>query len=187
MTTAASIVNQALAQIGARDSITGTNPDFDGSPAGVAAGILYTPAINLLLRQEDYEFSRQQVPLISASISPNYPWSYAYLYPSDCVKIRSVVPVSWDKNNPQPIRLSVETAIISSVETKIILTDVPSAILCYTSSNVTENEFDSIFQETLVRYLASELAMALAGRPDFSEHKLMESGNLVQIGAGRDS
>jgi hypothetical protein len=39
----------------------------------------------------------------------------------------------------------------------------------------------------MVRYLASGLAMALGGRPDFSEKMLGVAGALSQGGAGKDS
>jgi hypothetical protein len=187
--TPASIVNQALAQIAAQATVTGNNPTFDGSAAGNAAGELYTSCVNLLLRQQDYEFSRVQASMVQAGIAPNYPWQYIYLYPPDCLKIRQVIPEPWNQNDPQPVRWSVETVVISSTKTTAILSNAPpaQAVLVYTSSIVTESQFDPVFQETLVRLLASELVMALGGRPDFSDKKLMESGNLVTIGSGFDS
>jgi hypothetical protein len=185
--TATSIVNQALQQIAAQASVTGVNPTFDGSAAGNAAGILYTPTVNLLLRQTDYEFSRNDVALALSGVTAPYPWTYGYLYPADCLKIRMVKPASWNQNDPQPVRWTELEQSVSGTITRVIGCSVANAVLTYTTSNVSESEWDSIFQETFVRTLASELAMALGGRPDFSEKMLGIAGGLVGIGSGKDS
>lgn len=185
--TPASVANQALAQIAAQYTLSGTLPDFDGSAAALAAGLLYQPTVALLLRQSDYEFSRADVALTVTGIAAPYPWTNAYLYPSDCLRIRQVRPTTWDQNDPHPTRWTEMEQTIADVQTRIIACDVAGAVLTYTTSNVTEAEWDSIFQETAVRLLASELAMALGGRPDFSEKMLGVSGGLVSIGAGKDS
>lgn len=184
--TAATIVNQALQLIAAQATVTGVNPTFDGSAAGNAAGILYQPAVDLLLRQTDYEFSRVDVALTLTAVVP-YPWPYAYLYPTDCLKIRQVKPATWDLNDPPPVRWTEMEANISGNPTRIIGCNIAGAVLTYTTYAVTEAEFDSIFQETLVRLLASELVMAIGGRPDFSGKLLEQSGGLVSQGPGRDS
>jgi hypothetical protein len=185
--TPASVVNQSLAQISAQYTLSGTLPDFDGSAAGLAAGILYAPAVVLLLRQQDYEFSRNDVALTVAGISAPYPWSDVYLYPSDCLKIRQVKPAVWNQNDPFPTRWTEMEQMISGVQTRVIACDVSGAVLTYTTSAVTESEWDSIFQEAFVRLLGSELAAALGGRFDLSEKMLGVSGGLVGIGAGKDS
>lgn len=184
--TSTSLVNQALQQIAAQATVTGINPAFDGSAAGNAAGILYTPAVQLLLRQADYEFSRTEIPLqlVSAIVQP---WTYVYAYPVDCLRIRSILPPTWDPNDPQPVLWSESDVAIGTVQTRVIGCNVLNASLTYSTSNVTEAEFDSVFQETLVRLLASELVMALGGRPDFSTKMLEQAGGLVGQGAGRDS
>lgn len=185
MTTPADIVNRALAQIAARYTVTGSLPTFDGSAAGLAAGILYTPAWKMLLREQDAEFSRLTVTLtVTTTI---YPWSNAYLYPSDCLKIRSVVPTVWDQNDPAAVRWSEQDAVIATVPTRIILTNIAAAKLVYTTSNVTEDMWDFSFQEAMVRLLGSELAMALAGRPDLSRVMLGQAGSVLQSGEAKDS
>ena len=185
--TAVSLVNRALQEIAARATVTGTNPTFDGSAAGKAAGILYTPAVEMLLREQDWEFSRITATLVTSGVPVLYPWTYSYLYPSDCMKIRSVVPVTWILNDPQPVRWSEQSWPVGGLNVRTILCNVPAAVLVYSTNNVTEVQFDPLFEEALVRFLASELAMALGGRPDYSRVKLEESGSLVQSGAGRDS
>lgn len=180
--TPASMVNRALQEIAAQATVTGVPPVFDNSAAGLAAGILYPGAITLLLRQQDYEFARRDVNL-TLQADHGYPWAYAYTYPADCLKVRQVAPATWDQNDPQAVRWEV----MELDGGKIIACNVPTAVLTYTTSGVTEAQFDSVFEETLVRYLASELVMSLGGRPDFSEKMLEHSGMLVGLGAGKDS
>jgi len=98
-----------------------------------------------------------------------------------------VKPTTWNLNDPQPVRWTVEELAIAGAPTRVIACNVAGAVLTYTTYNVTEAEFDAVFQETLVRLLASELAMSLGGRPDFSAKMLEQAGALVQQGPGRDS
>ena len=62
-------------------------------------------------------------------------------------------------------------------------------MMVYTTSypNVTEAQWDPLFAEAVVRTLASELSMAIAGRPDFSKVILGQAGQIVAGGAGKDS
>lgn len=186
MTTATDVCNRALAEAIAQYTLSGTNPAFDASAAAKACGLLYDPAWQMLLREQDTEFSRFTGTLVAGGIA-TYPWSNAYLYPSDCLKIRTVVPATWDPNDPQAIRWSEQNQIISTVPTRIILTNVPSAKLVYTTSNVTPDVWDFSFQEAVVRFLASQLALAVAGRPDLSRALLGQSGGILQSGEAKDS
>lgn len=215
MTTPADIVNQSLQQIAAQASVSGPNPTFDGTAAGNAAGILYTPCVNLLLRTQDFEFSRKTVGLsgsigvailtnvglallantgapilaggLSGYLTPQYPWQFAYLYPSDCIRIRSVLPATWDKNDPQAVRWSEVEMNVSGLPTRAIQTNVPSAVLTYTSNAITEDDWSPDFREVVVRTLASELVMALGGRPDLSAKMLQQAGGILQTAGAKDS
>ena len=47
--------------------------------------------------------------------------------------------------------------------------------------------WDSMFTEQMVRYLGSQLAIPVAGRPDFSEKMLDWSGKIGGAAMDRDS
>lgn len=113
MTAPADVVNRALAQIAGQYTVSGTLPTFNGTPAGIAAGLLYNPCWQMLLRDQDTEFSRVTAALVAGGVA-TYPWSNAYLYPSDCLKIRSVVPATWPANDPQPVRWSEQDQVVTS-------------------------------------------------------------------------
>ena len=186
MPTDTDICNRALAECVARYTLTGTLPNFDQSTAAKACALLYTPVWQMLLRDQDTEFSRQTANLATAGAA-TYPWSNAYAYPLDCLKIRSVVPATWNQNDPQAIRWSEQNQSISSTPTRIILTNVPAAVLVYTTSNLTPDVWDSTFQEAVVRFLASQLALTLSGRPDLAKGLLGQAGQIIQSGEARDS
>jgi hypothetical protein len=186
--TAADIVNRALQEIAAQATVTGTNPTFDGSAAGNAAGILYDGVVQTILRSQDWEFARREAVTLATdgNVAPP-PWAAEYVYPADCMRLLQVMPATLVPNDPQPVVWSVAEVTVSGQPAKAILTNQANARATYMSSAPTENQWDSIFTEAVVRMLASELAMALGGRPDFSEKMLQISGGLVQSGGGRDS
>lgn len=186
-TTPASITNQALQQIAGQTGVTGTPPLFDGTTAGLAAGILYTPTVNLLLRELDPEFARTVATLAVIAPTIPAPWTNAYRYPTDCQRIRQVWPATYNTLDPQPILWSEQDALLTGVHTRTIFTNFAAAQITYTTSNVTEDEWDPIYQEAVVRLLASELVIAIGGRPDLSKEKLGESGEIARSGMDRDS
>lgn len=186
MTTPTDIINRSLTEIAARQPLGGTYPTFNGDAAGVAAVQLYEPAVEFLLRQQDWEFARQVVNLTQSG-TPPLQWTFQYLYPTDCVRVRQVVPASWDINDPYAVRWDVGSAIIASVETRVLWTTEVNAQLVYTTDNVTEDEWDPMFAEQMVRYLGSMLVMPIGGRPDFAREFLNQAGGVGIAGRDRDS
>ena len=159
--------------------------NFGGSPQGTYAATLYQGALQLLLRQQDPEFARRVIALSLSGGSAPAQWTYEYVYPTDCVRIRQVFPATWDANDPQPVYW--EEGYNSSLAQVVIWSDTVSAQMTYTTNAVSEGEFDDGFTEVLVRYLASQFAMPVAGRPDFSRESLETSGRLATSTVARDS
>lgn len=177
MTTSVDVVNRALELIGSQTQITGLN---DGSPAGNAAGVLYAPAVNLLLRQLDPGFARRTAALVAAAGTTPPPWSYEYTYPADCLRLRQVRPApGYNVNDPQPVRAQV--AFDNGLSAKVIVCNQASAYAVYTSSAPVEAQWDAAFIEAVARRLANPLAMALAGRPDFARELLAESAQFAAL------
>jgi hypothetical protein len=173
-------VNSALEDIGSQAQITSLG---DGSSAALAASVIYTPTVQLLMRELDPDFAMFTAPLtLSAAVTPVPPWAYEFLYPADCVRLRQVrpAPADYAAFDPQPIRAQVAFDVISAVNTKVILTNQQNAQAVYTSSNAPEALWDAVFFDAFVRRLASPLAMALAGRPDFAEKILEQAAMMAQ-------
>ena len=180
MATILGVVNTALELIGNQKAITALN---DGSTAAQAATVIYAPVVQMLLRELDPDFARFTKALsLSAAGTPIPPWAHEYLYPTDCLRLRQVRPAvgSYDINDPQPIRSAVAFDVIAAANTKVILSNLASALAVYTSSTPVEAQWDAVFAEAVARRLANPLAMALAGRPDFASTVLAEAAAMAQ-------
>lgn len=180
------VVNSALEQIASQAQITSLT---DNSPAANAAQVVYGPTVNLLLRELDPDFARFTAALVaSGAATPVPPWAYEYLYPSDALRLRQVRPAvgSYDPSDPQPVRANVAFDLIATVPTKVILTNQVSALAVYTTSQVTEAQWDSVFTDAVIRRLANPLAMALSGRPDFAKEILQQSAQMAQTAEAVD-
>lgn len=187
MPTAADIVNRALELTATQVQVTGTNPAFDGTVAGNAAGVLYTPAVQMLLRQLDPDFARRIAALTvqpSATLLGVTSWTQEFAYPSDCLRLRQIKPLpgNYDPLDPQPIRAEVAFDPLSAGgPARVILCNLATADAVYTTANAIELLFDAAFQEAVARRLSNPLAMALAGRPDFARELLEESLQFAQM------
>lgn len=103
---AVTIVNSALAEIGAQASVSSINPS-DGSAEGNVASLLYQTKIDDLHRAAHWNFTRFQTPLTlikaakgtpenplgTTTLIPPAPWAYSYAYPSNCLKARYILPI----------------------------------------------------------------------------------------------
>lgn len=184
--TSNSVANSAIQLIGDNQpAVTGYAPTFDSSPAGKALAQLYAPCVATVARQHGWDFARNTVALVLSGNTAPMPWTYEYLYPTNGVEVWELMPATIDPNNPLPLNWNVANALVSAVQTKVIQTDTASAVAVYNNSP-SESTWDALFREAVVRLLASELAMALAGRPD-SAQSLLESGSAFEsIGEARD-
>lgn len=166
MVTSTDIVNQAIQLIGDdQPPVTGTAPTFDSSPAGQAAAKLYVACVATVTRQFAWDFARSVITLnLNGGGGGVYPWTYEFVYPASAVEVLQLMDTGeTDHNNPAPKDWSVGNQ--SSV--KVIWTNIgPTGIQAVILNTPNENLWDAIFRESVVRLLASELAIALEGRPD---------------------
>ncbi len=192
MVTSADIANRAGQLIGDNQPpIIGSGnyptPIFDTSPLGIAATVLYNGVVNTVGREFGWDFSRNTVVLaLSGNAAPS-PWSLEYLYPGNGIQIRQLMPATMpDPNNPTPVRWEVANDIVASVPKKVILTNLAAALAVF-SNEVDENLWDPGFTEAVVRLLSSELAMAIAGRPDTERNALENFQGFGSMAESRDS
>ena len=180
------VANEALQYIGDNmPPVTGVAPTFDNSPAGLALQKLYVPAVQTVGRQWGWDFARNIVSLTASGNTPPVGWAYEYLYPSNGIEVWQLIPATiTDANNPTPVTWSVGNTLVSAVQTKVIWSNLATAKAAY-NNNPNESTWDPIFREAVVRLLASELAMAISGKPDTSQ-ALLESGAAFEsLGEGR--
>lgn len=173
------VVNSALEHIASQVQITSLS---DGTPAAQAALVVYTPTVQILLRELDPDFARFTAALTASGLPPVPPWAFEYAYPPDMVRLRQVRPAmaDYDVNDPQPVRANVGVNIVSGFPIKVILTNQANALAVYTTSAIDETIWDSVFTDAVVRRLANPLAMALSGRPDFAKTILEQSAMMAQ-------
>lgn len=184
MPTALDIVNQAILYIGNNQNkpVTGSYPNFDTSTAGQAASVLYAPCVQTVMKQYGWDFGRTVAVLTASGNTAPFPWSQEYLYPSDGLEIRQLMPPSLtDPNNPAPIEWTIGNVLVTGVPTKVIWSNQATASVVY-SNFPPPSVWDVGFREAVARLLASEMAMAISGKPDVSE-KTMESAGAFESAA----
>ena len=189
-TTVVAVVNYALELIASQAQITGLT---DGSAAANAASVVYAPTVQLMLRELDPDFSRFTGPLSVAVTPSNLPWwTYEYTYPANCLRVRQIRPPASgagslaDPYNPVPVRANVGVDTIGSTLTKVILTNQQNALAVYTTSSVTESQWDTVFAEAVARRLGNPLGLALSGRPDLAKQLLEEATQIAMTGGAVD-
>lgn len=184
--TATDIVNQALMLMGGNQPpVTGNAPNFDTSDSGKAAAALYAPCVQTVSRQFGWDYSRRSVALTTSANAAPFPWSEEYIYPANGVEVWQLMPASLaDPNNPLPVRWSVGNTVVGGIQTKVIWSNLAAALAFY-NNNPTETTWDSLFREAVVRLLASEFAMALAGRPETSQNFLESGAAMESLGETR--
>jgi hypothetical protein len=156
---------------------------FDGSEAAQKFLDLYAQTRDELLRNDIYDwgFAERNLSLTllkSAPVGGYFPpntWNptvnpppgylFEYSYPVDCIKVRAVKPVplfniNWD---PQPSVFSVDNDNAFTPPQRVILCNVPNAILVYTGQVTDPSQWDVGFTSALAAKLERYVAAALVG------------------------
>lgn len=171
------VINLSLARIGSPVRIGSI---YDGSQAAKKSLDIYSQTRDELLRTGDYYFSQRNVALTLLKQSPQYgyippivwnntyppqPWFFEYAYPDDCLKIRSIrgrtiFPLNYD---PVPNSFSIENDQSYTPPQKVILCNVPDAIMTYTAQVTDPSTWESDYIEALAAGLGKRLAPVLLG------------------------
>ena len=171
MTTNIDLTNRALAQIGSRSQIASMT---DGSTEALYANLLYDGLRDFMLRQGDFDWSMQEIGahLADASEAPQnvIPWVYTYDYPASCIKVRQLIPETFNVFDPK----SLVWNILSNGTKRFIVTLDQISVILYTVAPP-EDLWDSLFTESFVRLLGSSLHFALQNRVEASKEKLQEA------------
>jgi hypothetical protein len=174
------VANQAIQLIGDNQpAVTGQAPTFDTSTAGLALAKLYGPCVQTVGRQFAWDMARQTIALTLSGNPAPFPWSFEYLYPPNGIEVWQLHPNDLgDVNNPLPINWNVANNVVGGQQQRVIWANLANAFATY-NNNPNENTWDSLFREAVVRLLASELAMALAGKPDAAQG-FIETGSAFE-------
>ena len=185
--TSNSVVNEALNAIGYDGpAVTGTAPSFDSSTPGQIAANVYAPSVAAVARSHGWAFTRTAASLTTTGNAAPFPWSYEYTYPANCVDLWQVTPASLtDPYNPIPVDWARGIALVSSVQTSVIWTNVQNAHAVY-NGNPLESTWDPLFHQAVVNYLAYRFAVANLGKPDLCQMYIEQFGQMAQVAATRD-
>jgi hypothetical protein len=189
----ADIVNRAIVLMGGFNSnvpLTGVPPIFDGTPLGLAAGAAYGGVVQTVGKACGWDFARNVAVLVLSGNSPPYGWFAEYLYPTNGIEVRQVLQsvaaqVASDPNNPAPQLWQTANNVVAGATRKVIWCNLVNA-LAVISGQPIESAWDAGFTEEVVRLLASDLAMAVAGRPETGQLEYERSNNAAQIFHGRE-
>lgn len=183
--TSTDVVNQAIFLIGDdQPPVTGVAPTFDTSTAGKAAAKLYYLCVRAVARQFGWDFARNNVGLVLTGNTPPMGYAYEYAYPQFAgivaVELYQLLPPFplTDPNNPAPIDWTVGNAVIAGTQSKVIWTNLQNAT-AIVNNNPSESLWDPLFQQAVVRLLASSMAMAIAGKPDVAA-AMLDSGSAFE-------
>ena len=180
------VANQAILLIGDNIApVQGNAPNFDSSAAGQLLATLYPACYQTVAKEFGWDFARNVFTLSTTGNTPPLGWAYEYTYPAAAVEIWQIQPATLaDANNPLPQNWMIGNVLVSSVQTKVIWANVASAEAVVNNAPI-EATWDVGFREAMVRLLASELAMALFGKPDTSESLLQSGGSFETIAESR--
>lgn len=174
MTTPADIVNRAIQLTGGFNNlgaVTGSPPTFDSTPYGQAAGILYTSVVQTVGRQFGWDFSRNVAALTLTGEAAPLGYAFEYLYPTNGIQVRQLVPEDFDDpNDPLPILWTVGNATGNSTAASgyISFSANPSngdtitlngAVFTFVTSGATPTNFQSNIGGNVAATLALLVAM----------------------------
>lgn len=186
------ICNMALGAIGSSNLIATLS---EQSAEAQACNLHYEQTLRELLRLHNWPFARANEALAvlfarrgtpenpdGATTEPEWPWSYAYSLPSDCLKPRYImtqdttgaatiggVPLTTgDAGAPQDVRTPTirfiqGTALVDGDRSRVILTNQYQARLVYTCLIEDPDVWDSGFVTALVGRLATKICIPLSG------------------------
>jgi hypothetical protein len=191
----ADVVNAALVHLGSMDRIGNL---YDGSLVSKKALDIYGQTRDALMINGDWEFLERNTNGILLKQAPsNYlmqwtpanppqPWLYEYSYPGDALKIRAVKPtvVFVPNFDPQPWTYSIDNDNSFSPPQRVILTNVPNAIIVYTGRVTDPTTWNADFTEEFILELAKKLAPGLKGL-DIEKILIPEAGQAQQSAASR--
>jgi hypothetical protein len=173
----ADVVNVALRRIGYKLRVGSL---FEGSFAAKQALDIYAQTRDEILRRDDWQFAERNValtllkqapaggyipPTTWTTAYPPLPWFFEYAYPSDCLKVRTVksVPLFLPNFDPQPRVWGLENDNSLVPPAKVILCNVPDAILVYTGQVTDPANWEPDFVEAVCAALGRRLAPVLVG------------------------
>jgi hypothetical protein len=149
------LCNLALDRIGFPEYIGNID---EGTKQARACLNNYAETRDALLRSKDWPFALKQASGASAG-SPPVGWLYSWTYPTDCLRVRSVLPSTVPSPNydPQPTL----STLYNNGTIKLILTQFTPITINYVGQIVDVTTWEPLFVELMVQTLAARIGAAL--------------------------
>lgn len=188
MTSEADVVNQALDEIGARVVVSDLT---DNTPQARVARRWYGFCKDQVLRTAPWAFARRTLPLsLLGTLTDTPPGSpvpflFKYAYPSDCLKLRYIIPTPVIPSIPAqdlapnvsegpffpwcgPRRewrflVNLDVDPNTGFQSKTVIANLNLPLAVYTADVTSPDLWDPLFQNALVSLLASKFVQPLTG------------------------
>lgn len=173
----ADVVNISLARMGYKKRISNL---YDGSEAASRALDIYAQTRDDMLRDGQWPFCHREVVASllktgpenyfdspwDATTMPPRPWRYEYTYPDDCLKVRQIKgqPGFAFNPSPTPVLWSVLNDNGYSPPRRVIVANVPDAILVYAGQVTDPTQWPADFVDAVAAELARRLKPGLLGQ-----------------------
>lgn len=182
------VCNAALGKIGATIRLGSL---LDGSDAAKLALDNFGQIRDKMLREGQWGFARRDLNMTllksapaggyaqtawNAVTHPPLPWKYAYQYPGDCLKVRSIrrVPPFLPDFDPQPVVFDTPNTVVTATEQKVITTMVASAVLTYTGRILDPKLWEASFTQAMIDAMAEVFAPTLGKNPQAQQVEAQE-------------
>lgn len=172
----ADVINLSLVRIGYEKRVSNL---YDGSAAAQRALDIYAQTRDDLLRDGEWQFCQRMVNATLLKSAPaNYfdtpwnpatmppqPWLFEYEYPGDCLKVRRLSPQPGFFFNPlpQPTLNQISNDSAYTPARRVILCNIPNAILTYAGQVTDPATMPPDFIEALAAELGTRLKRSLVG------------------------
>lgn len=155
MTSVVLICNQAIGRVRA-DTIAALTDD---TVQAQACTTYYESSRDFVLADFPWNFAGKVIALSKQQETP-IEWGFGYAYPSDALKIRKLMDASQLRQYKDPVAWEVG---LNSSDTKSIFSNLDVSYAKFTIRLTDVNKFDPHFVTALSWYLASEIAIPIAG------------------------
>ena len=149
----------ALSMVGADTSIESLT---EASAEAKTVNLWFEHSKEQTLAGYNWSFAKDRVALIVHADDPPGEWAYRYIYPADCIKIRSIENPLSKTDDPSPFVVELSSG------TKSVLTDVEDATVIFTRNITDTFLFTPYFIETWATVIGSHIGFDLTGKDDIN-------------------
>ncbi|QPT15231.1 hypothetical protein I6G37_09940 [Serratia rubidaea] len=159
MASVVQICNVSLSRLGNSRVISSLS---ERSKEAAACNLFYEDCRDAVLADFPWHFATKRVALADLDIEqPD--WRFSYRYPTDCMRIISIVSPNGQRYVTPEMRVPYEVGSDTEGTGRLILTDLPKAWIRYVSRVTDANMFGPEFCDALSWRLAAEINMQITG------------------------